>query len=314
MKAFLGLDTSCYTTSACVIDGNFHVIADERIVLNVPGGKRGLSQSNMIYQHQRNLPILLERLKPVFADYEIGAIGATDKPRRREDSYMPAFLAGLGCGRALAAVLDVPLYTISHQENHLLAVLRDAGAIEDEPFYGLHVSGGTTELLRAVPDEQGLAVERAGGTADISAGQFIDRIGVSLGLPFPAGAYVEKMARGAAPAAPARVWTSCGEISFSGPESQGQRRIAQGKDSTEDICRWVLETVWDGLRRMLDYQKDIKTLAAAGGVLSCEYLQQSLTAYCRDRQICLMLAPDGYSADNSSGAAFWAAWKARESL
>lgn len=314
MKAFLGIDTSCYTTSLCLVDEAFRIIADERIILSVPGGGRGLQQSNMVYQHMRNLPVLMEKVKPFFDEYEVGAIGATDKPRRQEDSYMPAFLAGLGCARSLAAVLGVPLYTISHQENHLLAVLRSSGCMLAEPFYGLHVSGGTTELVRAVPDEKGFAAVHAGGTKDISAGQFIDRIGVALGFPFPAGVYVDQAARSAPPAVPSRVWEKDGDISFSGPESQGQRRI-KGKDgSAGDICRWVLETVWDGLRRMLAHYGDMETLVAAGGVLSNGFLRRSLADYCRKRRISLMLAPDGYSADNSSGAAFWAAWQERNSL
>lgn len=310
MDVFLGIDTSCYTTSLCLVNSKFDVIADERIILTVQPGGRGLSQSNMVYQHMRNLPVLFERLAETLASCTVCAVGVTDKPRRREDSYMPAFLAGLGYGRSLAAVLQVPLYRISHQENHLLAVLRAAGTVGTEPFYGLHVSGGTTDLLRAVPDELGLDIQRVGGTSDISAGQFIDRIGVALGLPFPAGIHVDKMAQSAAAAAaPSPVWCRQGEVSFSGPESQGQRRIAQNDGTAAEICSWTLATVWDGLRRMLDSQEDMKHLVAAGGVMSNAYLQDKLTVYCRRRRIRLLLAPAGFSADNSSGAAFWAAWK-----
>ena len=213
-------------------------------------------------------------------------------------------------GRIGAAVLGVPLHTISHQENHLFAALRSVGRVGKEPFYGLHVSGGTTDLLYAVPDSEGLDIRRVGGTSDISAGQFIDRIGVALGLPFPAGIYVDKAARaGGMAEKPSRVWCHHGEISFSGPESQGQRRVAGGDGSKEEICGWVLATVWDGLSRMLDDKADMQALVAVGGVMSNGYLRGQLSAYCRRRRIRLLLAPDGYSADNGSGAAFWAAWQ-----
>lgn len=97
MDVFLGIDTSCYTTSICLVDGDYKVIADERRILEVPQGGRGLSQSNMVYQHTRNLPMLFEKLAPILHENPtIRAIGVTDKPRRRDDSYMPAFLAGLG--------------------------------------------------------------------------------------------------------------------------------------------------------------------------------------------------------------------------
>ena len=51
MNLFLGIDTSCYTTSLCLVDSSYHVVADERIILSVKSGERGLSQSNMVYQH-----------------------------------------------------------------------------------------------------------------------------------------------------------------------------------------------------------------------------------------------------------------------
>ena len=151
MDTYLGIDTSCYTTSLCLVDETYDIAADERIILTVPKGGRGLSQSNMVYQHTRNLPVLFERAAAVLKDRKIRAVAVTDQPRRRDDSYMPAFLAGLGYARALSAVLQVPLYRLSHQENHLLAVLRSLGKVEQEPFYGIHLSGGTTELVRAVP-------------------------------------------------------------------------------------------------------------------------------------------------------------------
>lgn len=134
MDVFLGIDTSCYTTSLCLVDDAYEVVADERIILSVAKGGRGLSQSNMVYQHTRNLPVLFERLAGILSRAHIRAIAVTDQPRRRDDSYMPAFLAGLGYARALAAVLGVPLYRLSHQENHLLAVLRSLGHIGTDPF------------------------------------------------------------------------------------------------------------------------------------------------------------------------------------
>lgn len=311
MNLFLGIDTSCYTTSVCLVDSSYHVVADERIILSVKQGSRGLSQSNMVYQHMRNLPVLFERLVPYLANARICAIGVTDKPRRREDSYMPAFLAGLGYGRSLAAVLHVPLHAISHQENHLLAVLRDIGSVPEHEFYGLHLSGGTTDMLQAVPDARGLEITRIGGTNDISAGQFIDRIGVALGFPFPAGIYVDKMSQDVAvPVKAGHVWCQQGTISYSGPESQAQRRIAKGDADIPVLCQWTLATVWDGLRRMMDQKISAGSqLVAAGGVMSNRYLRQQLKQYCAKKNIQLHLAPDGYSADNSSGAAFWAAWQ-----
>jgi N6-L-threonylcarbamoyladenine synthase len=119
-EAFLGIDTSCYTTSLCLLKSTGELLADARQILKVPEGNCGLQQSVMVYQHTRNLP---ELMAAVFThkDFKICGIGVSAKPRPREDSYMPAFLAGLGLARSLQAVLKVPLWEISHQENHLEA-------------------------------------------------------------------------------------------------------------------------------------------------------------------------------------------------
>ncbi|MCH4218307.1 MAG: peptidase [Megasphaera sp.] len=315
MKAYIGIDTSCYTTSVCVVDAAYRIVAERRIILTVPEGKRGLSQSNMVYQHTRNLPKLFEEIRREWKGYTICAVAVTDQPRRRQDSYMPAFLAGLGCARTIAALLDVPLYRISHQENHLLAVLRTVGAVGTEPFYGLHLSGGTTDLLYAVPDAQGLAITCLGGSGDISAGQFIDRVGVSLHLPFPAGIYVDR----AAAQWPGSVKGSAvvcqeGKISFSGWESKAQRCISHGGTPTGEICQWTLATVWRGVEKLLDtgLAAGMSRLTAAGGVMSNGYLRQQMEGYCQQHKVQLYLAAPGYSADNASGAAFWAAWQERD--
>lgn len=314
-NVWLGIDTSCYTTSLCLVDEEFRVVADERRILTVKEGSRGLSQSNMVYQHTRNLPALFEALGTAWKDYAVQGIAVTDAPRRRDDSYMPAFLAGLGYGRSLAALLQVPLYRISHQENHILAILRSIGAMVTEPVYAIHLSGGTTDLLYAVPDEQGFAITRMGGTSDISAGQFVDRVGVALGLPFPAGKHVDALSQTVTePVKGDKVFCKDGEISFSGVESKAQRLIAAQTMAPPALCRWTLETVGNGLLQLLDtaQAKGMTHLVAAGGVMSNSLLRQRIEAYGLRNDVQIDLGDGRYSADNASGAAFWAALQERK--
>ena len=309
MDVLLGIDTSCYTTSLCLVDGAYRIVADERRLLTVKPGKRGLSQSEMVYQHVRNLPDLTEKLVPSLAGNTIRAVAVTNKPRRREDSYMPAFLSGIGYGRSIAALLGVPLYTVSHQENHLLAVLRGTG-YTDIPFRALHISGGTTDFLSVCPDAEGLDITRIGGTSDISAGQFIDRVGVALGLPFPAGKSVDMESRDFLDTAKGTaVFYKDGEVSFSGPESDIQRRIVAGETEKGPLCAETLKTVWRGIRKLLERTEGDKTslLVAAGGVMENTYLRSALAAYAQREGFSFLPAEKGYSADNASGAAFWAA-------
>lgn len=138
MARFLGIDTSCYTTSAAVYDSSGELAGEERIVLSVKEGNRGLSQSQMVFQHTKNLPVILQKLAPLLQD--IKGIGVSSFPRRRADSYMPAFLVGKGTAFSLAAALHVPVFEFSHQENHALAALRKEPSLWGKPFlYDAHV-------------------------------------------------------------------------------------------------------------------------------------------------------------------------------
>ncbi len=92
MAKFLGIDTSCYTTSAAIYDGETGKVYEKRKILSVKPGKRGLSQSEMVYQHVRNIPEIFKNLNTYIND--IKGIGVSAFPRRRADSFMPAFLVG----------------------------------------------------------------------------------------------------------------------------------------------------------------------------------------------------------------------------
>lgn len=93
-EVYLGIDTSCYTTSVALIGREGGLVGEARRILQVKPGCRGLQQSEMVFQHTRNLPILLEEVlkKPL----KVIGIGVSARPRPLEDSYMPAFLVGLG--------------------------------------------------------------------------------------------------------------------------------------------------------------------------------------------------------------------------
>ena len=183
----IGFDTSNYTTSAAVFGAGR---AENRgKLLTVPEGALGLRQSDALFQHVKRLHLMAEQLRADGAVGDIAAVGASTRPREVEGSYMPCFLVGEGEGRALAAALGVPFYPCSHQQGHVAAAAWSAGREDllDRPHLAWHLSGGTTELLRVEPEGHTVRAEVIGGTSDIAAGQLIDRTGVLLGLPFPAG-------------------------------------------------------------------------------------------------------------------------------
>ena len=95
---FAGIDTSNYTTSVAVFDGE-HIIQNKKL-LTVKKGERGLRQSDALFQHTVNLPVLISKLKSEIGDADIEAFGVSNRPRNIEGSYMPCFLAGESAAEA----------------------------------------------------------------------------------------------------------------------------------------------------------------------------------------------------------------------
>lgn len=311
MELAIGIDTSCYTTSVAAIDAGGSLIADARIPLQVKPGGKGLAQSEMIFQHVRNLPVVMERLRrSVGPEARMVAIGVSARPRPVDSSYMPVFLAGLGSARTVGLALGCPVYEISHQENHLLAGLWSAQMKATPEFLAIHASGGTTEILKVRSHADGLAIELLGGSIDLNAGQFIDRVGVALGLPFPAGPALEKLAEQVAEPYPLMPVSVVGaKISFSGPESHVQRWLVS-QPSSADVAASTQRCVADSLRLALTAAVDqtgIKRILLVGGVAANQYIRSFIfSGLQQSRQAQVTWPAPQFSGDNAAGAAWWA--------
>ncbi len=304
MKAYLGIDTSCYTTSVALMAESGELLAADRSLLKVKPGGRGLAQSEMLYQHTRNLPVLIERAMKA-AGGGIAAIGVSSRPRPLEGSYMPAFLAGLGLARSLGAALAVPVFSLSHQENHLEAGLWSAGGSFSGPFLVFHVSGGTTELVQAEREGASWRLTCLGGSRDLHAGQMIDRVGVALGLSFPAGPALEQLAADTAPLAlPVSVQgTWC---SFSGPLSAAERLLAKGEVSPAGLAGGVLQIVAQSLVRMAKAASKatgLRQMLLVGGVMANRQIRTVLLSAAERHGWTLLFAEPAYSSDHAVGCA-----------
>ena len=309
MARFLGIDTSCYTTSAAVYDSSGEPAGEERIVLSVKEGNRGLSQSQMVFQHTRNLPVILQKLSPLLQD--IKGIGVSSFPRRRADSYMPAFLVGKGAAFSLAAALHVPVYEFSHQENHALAAISKHPSLWGKPFYMMHMSGGTMDVLSALWQGECMEITTLMDSKDITAGQLIDRVGVALGLHFPCGKELEKLALAGHHTYHIPRSAVKGAFSFSGPETKVQRDIASGKYTREDIAEGVLEHIGKALDKELSacpFEK--RPFIAVGGVMANKYLRSRVEEILGKKGIKVYFADVETSSDNATGNAFGACMRA----
>ena len=304
-EGYLGIDTSCYTTSIAVLDRQGNLVDEVRRVLEVKPGRRGLAQSEMVFQHTRNLPELIEKIF-YRHDMNIIGIGVSKQPRPIENSYMPAFLSGYGAARSLAAILRAELIPISHQENHLEAGIWSSGFKGSRKFLMLHASGGTTDLLLAEAQVAGkFELNEIGGSIDLHAGQYIDRVGVALGLKFPAGAELEKIAAQSNDIYSLPVAVRDCKISLSGPATAALRAIDAGI-APSIIARGVENSLAESFARcILNAAKkhQISDVLLVGGVTANKYIRGYICSKLAENNIRLYVPDPLYSSDNAVGCA-----------
>lgn len=310
MGRFLGIDTSNYTTSLAVWDTDTGELTQHKQLLPVKEGTLGLRQSDALFHHTRQLPELMERLNIGKVD----AVGVSDRPTEGEGSYMPCFLAGVSVARSLAAALSVPLYRFTHQQGHVAAALygADCMAWTSTPFLAFHVSGGTTDGLLVTPSaDTVLSCQKVAGSLDLKAGQLIDRVGGMLGLSFPAGPALERLAAQSDRRFTPKATLAGLDCHLSGVENQC-RRFWQESGSPADTAQLCLDSVLAALSEMTRRMQDAHgalPLLYAGGVMSNGYLQRELGARFDGR-----FAPSAYSADNAAGIAVLTALKGEKAF
>lgn len=293
-KAAISFDTSNYTTSCAVFDGETG--RNSGRLLDVEPGRLGLRQADALFQHVRNLPSVFSELKKPEG---ILAVGASSKPRETEDSYMPCFLAGKSQGDVLARALGVPFYEFSHQQGHIAAGAWSAGCIDllEAPHLAWHLSGGTTELLYVRPDLSAVKCEIIGGTSDISAGQLIDRAGGLLGLKFPSGQQLDALSQEAQNSSFYMPKLNGLSFSLSGIEHK-MKQMAEAGASGPDIAYFtvisIVRAVKEVTGRALDQYGSLPVLYT-GGVARNSLMRQELS--------CGIFASPSLSSDNALGVA-----------
>lgn len=196
-RVIIGIDTSNYTTSFAAVDEQSgEVLFNLKKLLPVKNGECGLRQSDAVFAHIKNLPLVMREAKQALAGKEVSAIGVSSKPRKLLNSYMPCFLTGVSVAESISSVCGAPVFEFSHQCGHIMAAIHSSHSEEllSRKFGSFHLSGGTTELLLTEFENGDFSSEIVGGSKDINAGQLIDRVGVMLGLQFPCGAELENLA------------------------------------------------------------------------------------------------------------------------
>lgn len=279
--SFLGIDCSAYTTSMALVDGEERLLWERRLALPVRRGALGLRQSEAVFAHIKNLPPLWEEGAARLKDAPLAAVAASTRPRPVSGSYMPVFKVSEAAGTLISRTLGLPFYAFSHQEGHIAAALWSCG-LPPGPYLAVHLSGGTTELLSVVVKEgASLEIARIGGGSDLHAGQFVDRVGVAMGLSFPAGSALEDWARrGRSGGVTLPVAVKGTAISFSGPASHALRLLQRGVDP-HDLARAVETCIADSLFsavNSLPSPERYDALLLVGGVAANSFIRERLAA------------------------------------
>jgi len=283
---------------ACVdVNG---IVIEEKAMLPVASGQCGLRQSNSVFLHIRNLEILTQSMFSTLGEHHIRSVSVSVKPTDSSDSYMPVFLAGLSSATAMACALRVPIVRTSHQRGHVRAALKgNEELLSVKSFSALHLSGGTTDLLRVQTQNNCLSqLTCVGGSDDLHIGQFVDRIGVRLGLSFPAGSALEGLALQAV-LRNIKITASVkgAYCSFSGPESQAQRLIDDNVDAAE-----IAYAVYDCMARTVGgiIRDETGSVLLCGGVAGSMLFRKLLSNYTRAK---LYFSDPKLSGDNAVGVA-----------
>ncbi|MEL7656303.1 MAG: hypothetical protein AAGU75_10400, partial [Bacillota bacterium] len=235
-------------------------------------------------------------------------------------SYMPVFKAGVNYGRIMAASLGVPFFEFSHQEGHLEAVKHNSRLSEETEYIAYHLSGGTCELLSVKEN----TFQIMGGSRDLSFGQVIDRVGVSLGIEFPAGRRMDQIALDTRDKLNLLRDHSDGSskvktdqllkkvpieglnINLSGLETQCQRELKRGAEPERLIYELFLKisSCLCQLTEKAILQTGCSQVLFTGGVSASQFVRSEIIQYFSGKPIQLEFGDPALSSDNAVGISF----------
>ncbi|MGF1530039.1 MAG: tRNA (adenosine(37)-N6)-threonylcarbamoyltransferase complex transferase subunit TsaD [Puniceicoccaceae bacterium] len=318
----LGIESSCDESAVALFDPERGVVGNwlqSQITLHREFG--GVVPELATREHLASFPDLLQSAlnHPDFRQPE--AVAVTRGP-----GLAGCLAVGLSVAKALAIDFQIPVHGVNHLRAHALSpfipIHQSSPAIYPQqlntllPHLGLVVSGGNTLLIRLDPD---CTLTVLAETVDDAAGEALDKAAKLLGLPYPGGPEIEKMAQSGDP----RTWDfprafedpRSLAFSFSGLKTSLRYRLEKMPDdpfqkALPDLCASYQEAVVDQLirkmRQVLPHHP-VRSLGLSGGVSNNRRLKERFTALASDFQLPHLIAPSIYSGDNAAMIAF-AAW------
>lgn len=305
----LGLESSCDETSAAIVEMDqgvrricANIVASQIDIHRLYGGVvPEIAGRAHIEAVTRITHEALDEAGLSLSD--IGLVSVTSHP-----GLIGALLVGVNFGKSLAFANNIPLVGTDHVRGHIAAAYLAYPDLEP-PFLGVVLSGGHTSfyVVKSYTD-----FEEIGSTRDDAAGEAFDKIGRVIGLPYPGGAALDKLAYEGNKDAYKLPSPALGgdtlDFSFSGLKTAALNLIHNAEQKGEEISRADLAAsftgvIADGFAKKLKMalkQTGLKTVVLAGGVSANSHLRAAATAVCEKQKARLCLPPLSLCGDNAA--------------
>lgn len=319
MATILAIESSCDDTAAAVMSDGIllsNIVASQQVHQQYGGVVPELASR----AHQQHIvPVVHEALRQAnVSKHQLSAVAFTQGP-----GLMGSLMVGTSFAKGLAASLDIPLIAVNHLQAHVLAhFIQEKGQPYNPPSYPflcLLVSGGNSQIIHVKAYNEMVVI---GQTIDDAAGEAFDKCAKVMGLGYPGGPLVDKLAQKG----------DAHRFSWSKPQVEGYNYSFSGlktsflyflrdklaenphfiEQNKEDLCaslqRTVVDILMDKLRKAAQ-DLNIKEVAIAGGVSANSALRLSLQEHSKKLGWKIHIPPFGYTTDNAAMIAMTAYFK-----
>ncbi len=303
----LAIESSCDDTAAAVLKNDMvlsNIIANQTIHEAYGGVVPELASR----AHQQNIvPVVDQALKKAGIDKkDLSAIAYTRGP-----GLLGSLLVGTSFAKSLSMALEIPLIEVNHLQGHLLShFIQDQNPMPKFPFLGITVSGGHTQIVK-VNDH--FSLEELGTTLDDAIGEAFDKCGKVMGLGYPAGPHIDRLAKQGNPTAfsfPIPKVTGL-NVSYSGFKTavinflhkNQQKNSAFIEENLADLCASIQYTliaiIFNKINKAIE-KTGITEIAIGGGVAANSGLRNKLTLAAKEHNWTVHLPPFAYTTDNAA--------------
>jgi N6-L-threonylcarbamoyladenine synthase len=320
----LGIESSCDETGAAIVEDDGRVLSDvvqSQVALHAPYG--GVIPELASRDHVKNLgPVIREAFARAGKTWDdIDGIAVTNRP-----GLVGALLVGVQAAKGIAWARGLPLVAVDHLVGHLLAVFlkrgEDADAPPTFPFVALLASGGHTALYR-VDGPSAAQTKELGGTRDDAAGEAFDKVGKLLGLGYPGGPEIDRLAAKGDPKK-VKLTVPMGqsgslEFSFSGIKTQiatlvKEEGVPAGEAALADLCASFQSAMTKALAKKLvsaATKEKVSTIVLGGGVAANRELRARTKALAEEKGLRVVLPSLASCTDNAAMIAYAGAMRLR---